>query len=81
MDIQTIIVHNKIHVLAKPNAHKTELLTIDPIQKIAKIALNAPPDKDKANKELLHFMSKLLKKQVRFVSGLKSKNKILEILD
>lgn len=81
MDIIDCIINKRIHVIAKPNAKKTEIRDIDTAKKIAKIAIAAPADKDKANKELLCFMSKLLKKQVRFVSGLKSKDKILEILD
>jgi uncharacterized protein (TIGR00251 family) len=76
-----IIENNRIHVIVKPNAKKTEIIEINREKKTVKIAVAAPADKDKANKELLHFISKLLKKQVRFVSGLRSKEKILEIID
>ena len=79
--MHTIIQNNRIHIIVKPNAKKTEIIAIDKDKKTAKIAVAAPADKDKANKELLHFMSKLLKKQVRFVSGLRSKEKILEIIE
>jgi len=76
-----IIQNNRIRVIVKPNAKKTEILSIDTHNKTAKIAVAAPADKDKANKELMHFVSKQLGKQVRFVSGLRSKEKILEILE
>ncbi len=77
--MQEIIENNRIHVIVKPNAKKTEILSIDKDKKTAKIAVADPADKDKANKELLRFVSKLLKKQVRFISGLRSKEKVLEI--
>ncbi len=80
MDITKCIINNRIHIIAKPNAKKTEILEIDLIKKTIKIAIAAPADKDKANKELLHFVSKLLHTQVRFVSGLRSKEKVLEVI-
>ncbi len=80
MDIQQYINKNKLHVLVKPNAKKTEILGYDSVKKAVKIAVAAPADKDKANKELLKFISQLLKKKVYFVSGLKSKEKILEVV-
>lgn len=79
MNLENCTQNNKLHVLVKPNARKTEILEYDDKKKIVKIAVAAPPDKDKANKELLKFVSKSLKKKVSFVSGLRSKEKILEI--
>ena len=78
--MQEIIENNRIHIIVKPNAKKTEILSIDKDKKTAKIAVAAPADKDKANKEILHFVSKQIGKQVRFVSGLRSKEKVLEIV-
>lgn len=75
------IVNNKLHISAKPNAKKTEILSYDSAANIVKIAVAAPADKDKANKELLKFVSRQLKKKVAFVSGLRSKEKVLEIFD
>ncbi|MBI5001856.1 YggU family protein [Candidatus Woesearchaeota archaeon] len=75
------LVNNKIHISVKPNAKKTEILSYDAAAHIVKIAVAAPADKDKANKELLKFVSRQLKKKVAFVSGLRSKEKILKIME
>lgn len=45
------------------------------------VAVAAPPEKGKANLELIRFLSKKLKKQVRIVSGFGNSSKILEITD
>ena len=81
MDIHDYIINNRLHIIVKPNAKKTEILSFDPLTKIVKIAVAAPADKDKANKELLKFVSRILKKKVSFVTGLRNKGKILEIID
>lgn len=81
MDIHDYIINNRLHIIVKPNAKKTEILSFDPLTKIVKIAVAAPADKDKANKELLKFVSRILKKKVSFVTGLRNKEKILEIID
>lgn len=78
--LSNYIQNNKLHVSVKPNAVKTEILSYDSAAKIVKIAVAAPADKDKANKELLKFVSRVLKKKVAFASGLRSKEKVLEIL-
>lgn len=79
MDIQQYIIQNKLRILVKPNAKKTEILGYDHEKNIVKIALAAPPEENKANKELLKFVSRILKKKVHFVTGLRSKEKVLEI--
>ena len=79
MDISKYIENNYLKVLVKPNAKKTELISYDSNKKALRIAIAAVPDKNKANKELLHFLSKLLKKKVIIVSGLKSRKKVLQI--
>ncbi len=45
------------------------------------VAIAAPAEEGKANRELIKFLSKKLKKPVRIVSGFGSSTKILEILD
>lgn len=77
--LQDYVIKDKLHILVKPNAKKTEILGYDPVKKTVRIAVAAPAGKDKANKELLKFVSKTLKKKVHFVSGLRSKEKVLEI--
>ncbi|HLD05000.1 MAG TPA: DUF167 domain-containing protein [Candidatus Nanoarchaeia archaeon] len=61
-------------VRVKPGAKKTEILSKEDIWEIA---VAAPPDKNKANKELIRFLSKHLKRKVRIKSGHKSRDKLL----
>ncbi len=67
----------RLQVRVKPNARKTAILKHEPLT----IAIAAPPEEGKANLELIKFLTKKLKKQVRIVSGFGSKTKILEIFD
>src|SRR3990167_8244176 len=65
-----------IHILAKPNAKKTALLTVS--DQGLHIALHAKPHKGEANKELISYLSKLFqlpKSQIVFQSGEGSKYK------
>ena len=64
-----------LHVRVKPNAKKTEITQKN--EKVWTVSVAAPPDKDKANKELVRFLSKVLKKKVRIKSGLRSREKTL----
>ena len=79
--LSAYLVNNRLHISVKPNAKKTEILSYDSSTHIVKIAVAAPADKDKANKELLKFVSRILKKKVAFVTGLRSKEKVLEIIE
>jgi uncharacterized protein len=65
----------RVHV--KPNARTTEILERG--EGYLKVAVAAPPDKNKANKELIRFLSKEFKKKVRIKSGLTSKEKVIEL--
>jgi uncharacterized protein (TIGR00251 family) len=71
-------IHNNIlRVKVIPNASKTEIreITTD----IVKIAVAAPPDKNKANLELIKFFKKEHNLNVKIKSGATSRNKTLEI--
>lgn len=67
-----------IKVIVRPNAKKTEILERG--DGFLKIAIAAPPDKNKANKELIRFLSKELKRKVRIKSGLTSREKLVEVV-
>jgi len=43
------------------------------------VYLKAKPEKGKANRELIKFLSKHFKKNTKITSGLKSKKKIIDI--
>ncbi len=67
----------RLQVKVRPNARKTAILEQTAGTLVVSIA--APSEDNKANLELIKFLSKKLKKQVRIVSGFGSKTKILEI--
>ena len=72
------IIDGKIKVIVKPNAKKTEILGYDETKKALRIAVAAVPDKDRANKELIRFISKRLGK-VSIIRGTRSREKTLRI--
>jgi len=66
----------RLKISIKPNASKTEILSQDGDK--LKIAVAAPPDKNKANIELVKFLSKRFG-SARIVSGFTSRVKVIEI--
>jgi uncharacterized protein (TIGR00251 family) len=76
-DISKYISNNSLRILVKPNSNKTEIMDIDEDNKIIKISVKAPADKNKTNLEIIKFFSKLSKKKARIKSGLKSKEKLI----
>jgi hypothetical protein len=79
MEVSDYIINNKLKIIVKPNSKKSEILSYDEGKKALKVAIAARPEENKANREVIKFFSKLLKKQVRIKSGLTSKEKLLEI--
>lgn len=73
------IKESRFKVIVKPNSKSNEILGYDADKKAYKIAIKEPADKDKANKELIRFLSKGLKKRVFLVSGLRSKEKLVQV--
>ncbi len=70
----------RISVKVQPNAGKNELL--GQLNGVWKIKIAAPPDKGKANKELIEFLSDCLqirKDSVEILKGQTSHNKIISI--
>lgn len=67
-------------IYAKPNAKKTNIVGIT--EQRLNIAVKAKPVEGEANKEIIRFLSKLLKipqKQITIVSGIKSRQKKIQI--
>jgi len=81
MNIENFISNNTLKISVKPNSSKTEIVNLDENNKIIKVNIKAPADKNKANLEIIKFFSKLLKKKVIIKKGLKSREKTLEIKD
>ena len=66
-------------ITVKANAPKTEMLGFDKQRKAYKIAVKAKPLEGKANREIINFFFRQLKKRVSVIKGLKSKEKVLKI--
>jgi len=67
----------KIKLTVKPNSSKNEVIKIK--ENEYKVNIKAPPQEGKANIELVRLLKKYFKKQVRIISGLKSKEKVIEV--
>ncbi len=76
IEIEKYIKDNILKVLIKPNSPKNQILGFDENKKALRISIKAVPEKGKANQELVKFISKLLKKKVEIIKGLKSREKI-----
>ena len=76
MQPNEILQKQRFSIIVKPNSYENKITGMEG-DKI-KVNISAPADKDKANKEVIKFFSKLLKKKVRIKSGLKSREKVLE---
>jgi len=64
-----------LKVFVKPDSMNDEILGWD--GDVLRVAVRAPAQDDKANVAVLKFIKKLSKKQVFFISGLKSRKKLL----
>ena len=67
-------------VIIKPNSSKNEIVGFDDNKKAYKINIKEKAEENKANKELIRFLSKILEKRIKIKSGLKSREKIIEII-
>jgi uncharacterized protein (TIGR00251 family) len=67
-------------VILKPNSKENKIAGFDKDKDAYKIEIKAPAHENKANAELIKFLSKSLRKKVRILKGIKSREKLLEIL-
>jgi len=72
-------VAGRLKIIVRPNSSRTELIEWDENRQAYRMNVKAPPEKGKANIEIVKFLSKKLKKQVKIVSGLTSREKIVRI--
>ncbi len=77
LDIQKYIANNLLHIKVIPSSGRTELKEEN--GKL-KLYLKAPPDKNKANMELIKFFKKELGLVVEIKSGATSREKVLRIV-
>lgn len=66
-------------IIVKPNSPKTEIKYYDKEKQAYRVNVRAQPEKGKANIEIIKYFSKLLKKKVKIVKGLKNKEKIIKV--
>jgi uncharacterized protein (TIGR00251 family) len=64
-------------IKVKPNARKSEIL--EETENEIKIAIAAPAQDGKANTELIRFLKKERNWKCKIVSGLRCKNKLIQI--
>ena len=74
------IKESRFRVIIKTKSNSNKLVGFDKEKQAYLLNIKAIPEKGQANKEIIKFLSKLLKKQVRIVKGLKSKEKIIEVI-
>ena len=70
---------SRVSVRAVPNAKKTGFAGM--AGSVFRIRISAPPDDNRANRELLRFLSDrtgIKEKNIRIIKGLKSKDKTVE---
>jgi len=73
------IKENMFRVIVKTNCSKNELLGFDKEKNAYRVSIKEKPENNKANIEIIKFLSKKLGKKVRIVNGLKSKLKTIEL--
>jgi len=69
---------DKFKVLVKPNSSRTEYVCVDDVGR-HKISIKEKAEDNKANLALVKFFKKKFGLNVRIVSGLKSREKLLEV--
>ena len=73
------IASNKFKVIVTPNARANEIIGFDEAKNAYRISIKARAEGNKANIELIKFLTKTTKKKARIVSGFKSREKIIEL--
>ena len=72
------IKESKFKAIVKPNSGENKIEGFDSNRKAYIISIRAKPEDNKANIEIIKFLSKLLKKRVSIASGFRSKEKIIK---
>lgn len=73
---------SRIAVRVKPNSQRSQFLGYNEQRQAIEVALNAPARDGEANEELIeliHEQLKLPKSKIKIVTGLKARDKVLEL--
>ena len=73
------ITESSFKIIVKPNSPKNEVIGFDKEKKAYRVRIHVKPEDNKANIEIVKFFSKLLKKKVKIIKGLKSREKVIKI--
>ena len=79
LKIEDYIADNKLKIIVKPNSSKNQIIKWDSDKQALRISIKSKPEQGKANLEIVKFFSRLLKKDIKIISGLTSKKKIIRI--
>ena len=74
------IKNNRLKVKVRANSYENKILDYDEERDMLNVSIKAPAVKNKANLELIKFLSKLTKKRASIVRGLNSKTKVVEFV-
>ena len=77
MDLTEYLVNNRVTVKVTPNTRKNAILKTE--NNIIHVAVAAPPDQGKANRELERFLSKHTGKNATVKSGFTKRTKVVLI--
>ncbi|MBI2658114.1 DUF167 domain-containing protein [Candidatus Woesearchaeota archaeon] len=77
MDIKS----RRFKIIVKPNSKENKIEGFDKEKDAYRLSIKARPENNKANIKVIKFLSKLLKKKVKIIAGLKSREKLIEISD
>lgn len=72
----------RLAIRVKPNSHTHRIIGYNPERNVIEIALNAQPREGEANAALVDVLKsslKVPKEKIKIVSGLKNRDKIVEI--
>ena len=73
------IKENPFKIIVKPNSNKNEVMGYDGERGAYRVNIKAKPEDNKANIEVIKFFSRLLKRRVKIIKGLKGKEKLLRV--
>jgi len=65
-------------IVVRPNSSKNEILGYDAAKGAYRVNIKAKAEDNKANIEVIKFLSRLLRKRVRIVKGLKNREKVIK---
>ena len=72
------IKESSFKIIVKANSSKNEILDYDKEREAYRVNIKAKAQDNKANIEIIKFFSRLLKKKIRIVKGLRSKEKVIK---